>query len=95
MVHNTAFIPGHFHLTVGAAVALSVMAISYWFVPYLTGKELRGRKLAVARGWMWIVGVASFSRGLMADGIQGEPRRTQITEAVYNADHPGWERATS
>jgi hypothetical protein len=44
---------------------------------------------------MWIVGVASFSRGLMADGIQGEPRRTQITEAVYNADHPGWELATS
>jgi cytochrome c oxidase subunit 1 len=87
VVHNTAFIPGHFHLTVGTAVALSIMAISYWFVPYLTGKELWGRKWAVAQGWMWVVGVLTFSRGLMANGIAGEPRRTQITEAVYNSEY--------
>ena len=28
VVHNTSFIVGHFHLTVGTAVALSIMAIS-------------------------------------------------------------------
>ena len=87
VVHNTAFIPGHFHLTVGTAVALSIMAISYWFVPYLTGKELWGRKAAVAQGWMWMVGVLSFSRGLMANGVAGQPRRTEINSAAYAADH--------
>ncbi|HVG83003.1 MAG TPA: cbb3-type cytochrome c oxidase subunit I, partial [Vicinamibacterales bacterium] len=30
MIHNTAWIQGHFHLTVGTAVALSFMGFSYW-----------------------------------------------------------------
>lgn len=82
-VHNTAFIVGHFHLTVGTAVALSIMAICYWLVPYLTGKELRGRRLAVAQSWVWIVGVFLFSRGQMQGGIEGMPRRTNISQAPY------------
>lgn len=82
-VHNTAFIVGHFHLTVGTAVALSIMAICYWLVPYLTGKQLWGRRWAVAQGWLWIVGVAIFSRGQMQGGIEGMPRRTNISNAPY------------
>lgn len=82
-VHNTAFIVGHFHLTVGTAVALSIMAICYWLVPYLTGKQLWGRRIAVAQSWIWIVGVFTFSRGQMQGGIEGMPRRTQISQAPY------------
>ncbi len=82
-VHNTAFIVGHFHLTVGTAVALSIMAICYWLVPYLTGKKLWGRRLAVAQTWLWIVGVFIFSRGQMQGGIEGMPRRTNISQATY------------
>lgn len=83
VVHNTAYVPGHFHLTVGTAVALSIMAISYWFVPYLTGRDLWGRKWAVAQGWLWMIGVLTFSRGQMAAGMEGMPRRTAIAEATY------------
>ena len=36
VVHNTAWIPGHFHLTVASAVTLSFFGISYWLIPYLT-----------------------------------------------------------
>src|SRR5690606_791626 len=50
VVHNTMFVPGHFHLTVGTAVALTFMAVAYWLVPYLTGKKLWGRKAAVVQG---------------------------------------------
>ena len=82
-VHNTAFIVGHFHLTVGTAVALSIMAICYWLVPYLTGKKLWGRRLAVAQTWLWITGVFIFSRGQMQGGIAGMPRRTNISQATY------------
>ena len=39
-IHNTAFIPGHFHLTIGCAVALSYVGIAYWLLPYLEGLEL-------------------------------------------------------
>ncbi|MCB1017812.1 MAG: cbb3-type cytochrome c oxidase subunit I [Acidimicrobiales bacterium] len=82
-VHNTAFIVGHFHLTVGTAVALSIMGICYWMVPYLTGKKLWGRRLAVLQTWLWIGGVFVFSRGQMQGGIEGMPRRTNISNATY------------
>ncbi len=83
LVHNTAFIPGHFHLTVGTGVALSIMAICYWMVPYLTGRELWGRKIAVAQTWLWLIGVLTFSRGQMWAGLEGMPRRTEISAAPY------------
>ena len=90
VVHNTSFIVGHFHLTVGTAVALSIMGISYWLVPYLTGKRLFAPGLAVAQAWIWWIGVMIFARGQMWGGVDGVPRRTQLRDAAYYADHPGW-----
>ncbi len=89
VVHNTAFIPGHFHLTVGTAVALSIMAVAYWMVPHLTGKQLFSNKLAVLQGWLWFGGVLLLSRGLMAAGIDNQPRRIPVNSAPY-AD-AGWD----
>lgn len=91
VVHNTAFIPGHFHLTVGTAVALSIMGIAYWLVPHLTGRALWGRKLAVVQGWLYAIGVLIFSRGLASGGLDGMPRRTFMLEANYSK--PSWELA--
>src|SRR5690606_41461920 len=51
VVHNTLFVPGHFHLTVGSAVALTFMGVSYWLVPYLTGKKLFSPGLAKWQPW--------------------------------------------
>jgi cytochrome c oxidase subunit 1 len=39
VVHNTAWIPGHLHLTVGTAVTLSFMGITYWLIPVLRGRR--------------------------------------------------------
>ena len=83
VIHNTSFVPGHFHLTVGTATALSIMGISYWLVPYLTGRALWGRRTAVAQAWLWIIGVMTFSRGQMAAGIEGQPRRLFTSASAY------------
>lgn len=83
VVHNTSFVPGHFHMTVGTAVALSYIGISYWLIPFLTGRELMGRRLALAQAWLWFVGVLLFARGQIAAGLLGEPRRSSIGEALY------------
>jgi cytochrome c oxidase subunit 1 len=92
LVHNTAFIPGHFHLTVGTGVALSIMAICYWLVPYLTGRALWGRRIAVTQTWLWLIGVLIFSRGQMMGGIESMPRRTQISAATYaDAQGSSWD----
>ncbi|MDW7981841.1 MAG: cbb3-type cytochrome c oxidase subunit I [Thermomicrobium sp.] len=83
VVHNTSFVPGHFHMTVGTAVALSFIGISYWLIPFLTGRQLMGRRLALAQAWFWFVGVLLFARGQIASGLLGEPRRSSIGEAPY------------
>ncbi len=83
VVHNTMFVPGHFHLTVGTAVALTFMAVAYWLVPYLTGKKLWGRKAAVVQAWLWFIGMAIMSRGMSWAGLMGVPRRTALGQAPY------------
>jgi cytochrome c oxidase subunit 1 len=90
VVHNTAFIPGHFHLTVGTAVALSIIGIAYWLIPYLTGKALWARPLALAQAWTWALGVLIFSRGQISAGLADLPRRTAVATSAYVPLVPSW-----
>jgi len=83
VVHNTAWIVGHLHLTVGTAVTLTFMGITYWLVPHLRGRALWSRKLAVAQVWLWFVGMIIFSNTLHRLGLMGMPRRTMIGAASY------------
>ncbi len=83
VIHNTAWVSGHFHLTVASAVALSFMGISYWLVPYLSGNRLWSRKWAVIQSWLWFVGMLIFSNAMHVLGLLGAPRRTPLGEAPY------------
>ncbi len=91
VVHNTAWVPGHFHMTVGSAVFLTIIGVTYWAVPYLTGKKLWGTKLAVLQPWLYSIGLFIFARGLISGGLQGMPRRTFMAQATYTGE--GWELA--
>jgi cytochrome c oxidase subunit 1 len=82
-VHNTAWIVGHFHLTVGSAVTLTFMSISYWLLPRLLGCRLGAPKLATAQGWLWFFGMIIFSNALHRLGLLDMPRRTAIGAAPY------------
>lgn len=83
VVHNTAYVVGHFHTTVGTAVTLTYMGISYWLVPYVTGRALWSRRMALAQCWLWFVGMLIFSSSLHQLGLMGMPRRTMISQAAY------------
>lgn len=83
VVHNTAWIPGHLHLTVGSAVTLTFMGITYWLVPHLRGRALWSRRLALTQVWTWVVGMAIFSNALHRLGLLGAPRRTMLGAAAY------------
>ncbi len=91
VIHNTAWVPGHFHLTVGTAVALSFMGIAYWLVPHLTGRELWGRKMALAQAWLWLAGVFTFSWGQVNGGLDGMPRRLNVSQLGYGQNLPAWQ----
>jgi len=76
VVHNTAWIPGHLHLTVGTAVALTFMGLSYLLLPQLVGRELHSRRLALVQVYLWFFGMLLFSSAMHYLGILGSPRRT-------------------
>jgi len=61
VVHNTAWIAAHFHLTVGSAAALTFMGACYWLVPKVSGRELELKLLAKVQPYLWFLGMALFS----------------------------------
>ncbi|MFN2327074.1 MAG: cbb3-type cytochrome c oxidase subunit I, partial [Gemmatimonadales bacterium] len=86
VIHNTTWVPGHFHMTVGSAVALTLMGIGYWMVPYLTRRGLFSRGIALASSWVYTIGVLIFARGMISGGLEGMPRRTFMAEATYGSE---------
>jgi cytochrome c oxidase subunit 1 len=87
VVHNTAWIQGHFHLTVGSAVALTFMGVCYWLVPKLVDRDLELGLLAKWQPYLWFLGMMFFSISNHITGIMGMPRR------VYEASYGGSEAA--
>lgn len=86
VVHNTSWIPGHFHLTVGSATTLTFFGICYWLVPKLTGNRLFTRGLALAQAWTWFFGMMLFGNSYHLLGLRfSVPRRTMLSEAPYRA----------
>ncbi len=93
VIHNTAWVPGHFHLTVGTAVTFTFMGIMYWLVPHLTGKAINN-KLGLWQAWLWAAGMLIFSRGLHWVGLLGAPRRTMLSVAIENYGTGEWQVAS-
>jgi cytochrome c oxidase subunit 1 len=89
VIHNTAWVPGHFHMTVGSAVALTLMGVAYWMIPYLTQRGLWSRGVGLASSWTYTIGVLIFARGMISAGLEGMPRRIFRVAASY--DNPAWD----
>lgn len=84
MIHNTSWVPGHFHTTVGSASALTFMGVCYWLVPKLLGRRLELAPMARVQPWLWFVGMLAFSIPTHITGLMGMPRR--IYDAAYAGD---------
>lgn len=91
VVHNTAWVPGHLHLTVGTAVTLTFIGITYWLVPHLSGKALWSRRMALAQVWTWGIAMFFFSHSMHRLGLMGMPRRTAISVAPYLQTRWSWD----
>ena len=76
VVHNTIWIVGHFHVTVGGPVALTFLGAAYWLIPRLTGRKLWKPEWALAQTRLWFVGMLVMSLSMHYAGLLGAPRRT-------------------
>jgi cytochrome c oxidase subunit 1 len=81
VIHNTAWVPGHFHLTVGSAAALTFMGAAYWLVPKVSGRALELGLLAKVQPYLWFTGMLLFGVSNHIAGLMGMPRR--IFEGAY------------
>ena len=82
MVHNTAWVPGHFHLIFGGTTIIMYFAVAYYFWPILTGKPLFSNTLALTQLWVWLVGMIILTTPWHVLGLLGQPRR--ISSVTYN-----------
>lgn len=75
IMHNTLYVPGHFHATVVAGTTLAFMAITYLVVPLIFRREIAFPKLAKFQPYLFAIGVAGISLFMMGAGTLGVPRR--------------------
>jgi cytochrome c oxidase subunit 1 len=94
MVHNTAWIQAHFHLTVGTTVALSFMGATYHFLPGIAGRELRLPTLAKIQPYLWFLGMVLFSTSYHIAGLRGLPRRVYSASLLANEMPEQWASLT-
>ncbi len=90
LIHNTMWIVGHFHVTVGGPVALSFLGAAYWIIPRLTGRKLWAPGLALAQTYTWFVGMMIMSTAMHWAGILGSPRRTDDVSYFGSAAATAW-----
>lgn len=92
VVHNTMWVVGHFHLTLGMAVVMTFFGISYWLVPYLSKRVLTPamNKLGVIQTVIWTIGMIFMSVSMHIVGLFGSPRRTSFTTYGNFAETLGW-----
>jgi cytochrome c oxidase subunit 1 len=75
MIHNTAWVPAHFHLMFGGAVVIMYFVIAYDMWPRITGKPLRSKRLARTQLWLWFWGMLITTIPWHIAGLMGQPRR--------------------
>jgi len=84
VVHNTAWLPGHFHMTVAGPVFLAIIGMSVYLYSNIAGKKIFLPRVNVIIPYLWTIGILIFSTGLSWGGLIGEPRRTNLGMTYLN-----------
>ena len=99
VIHNTAWLPGHFHMTVAGPVFLAIIGMSTYLYSKMSGKKIFMPAVNVIIPYLWTIGILIFSTGLMWGGLIGEPRRTNLGITYLNkaSEHfrPDWVPTTA
>jgi cytochrome c oxidase subunit 1 len=75
LMHNTIYVPGHFHGTVVAGTTLAFMGATYLVLPLVFEREILFPKLAKLQPYLFGIGAAGISLFMMGAGTLGVPRR--------------------
>jgi cytochrome c oxidase subunit I len=75
IIHNTIYVPGHFHATVVIGTTLTFMALTYLLIPVLFRREMIAPKLAQWQPYLFGFSMYAFVLVMMGAGTLGVSRR--------------------
>ncbi|MDZ7840548.1 MAG: cbb3-type cytochrome c oxidase subunit I [Gammaproteobacteria bacterium] len=91
IMHNTLYVPGHFHATVVAGTTLAFMAATYLLLPLIFKRKVIWPKLASWQPYLFAIGVAGISLFMMGAGTLGVSRRhwdITFADSILQFDYP-------
>lgn len=91
LMHNTLYVPGHFHGTVVAGTTLAFMGLTYLLIPLIFRREVILKKVAQWQPYLFGIGVLGISLFMMGAGTLGVSRRhwdITFSDAMITFDHP-------
>jgi cytochrome c oxidase subunit 1 len=84
-LHDTAFVPAHFHLIMGVASIFGIFAATYYWFPKMFGRMMN-ETLARWHFFISLIGTYAVFMPMHYAGMAGQPRRySQFTEVHYLA----------
>jgi cytochrome c oxidase subunit 1 len=92
IIHNTIYVPGHFHATVVVGTTLAFMSLTYFLIPVLFRREMAFPGLAKWQPYVFGIGMSAVALFLMGAGTLGVPRRHWDISFAGNAlayEYPG------
>ncbi|HPA91026.1 MAG TPA: cbb3-type cytochrome c oxidase subunit I, partial [Quisquiliibacterium sp.] len=75
IIHNTIYVPGHFHATVVVGTTLTFMALTYLLIPVLFKREMIAPKMAQWQPYLFGFSMYFFCLVMMGAGTLGVSRR--------------------
>jgi len=92
IIHNTIYVPGHFHATVATGTTLAFMAVTYFLIPTLFRRKIMFEPLAKYQPYLFGIGMAGVALFMMGAGTLGVPRRhwdISFAGNVFGYEFPG------
>jgi cytochrome c oxidase subunit 1 len=75
IIHNTIYVPGHFHATVVIGTTLAFMGLTYFLIPVMFRRELAFPTMAKYQPYVFGLAMCGVALFLMGAGTLGVPRR--------------------
>jgi len=94
IIHNTIYVPGHFHATVAVGTTLTFMALTYFLIPVLFRRKMILPGLAKIQPYLFAGGMTIFILFMLGAGTLGVSRRHwdisfPSTISGLSFEHPG------
>jgi len=92
IIHNTIYVPAHFHATVAVGTTLTFMALTYLLIPVLFRRALFLPWMAKWQPYVFSLGMTIMILFLLGAGTLGVSRRhwdMDFTGAMLSFDYPG------